>query len=1099
MVNPGDIAIISLRADNADNFSFVVLADIPGGTVIKFTDNGVMADGTFRANEGTLAWTAPTAGVTAGSVVSFGPDADQFATAGGSFALSTSGDQIVAYTGEDDAPEFVYALHSEGMMYQADATSSNTSALPTGLVFSETAMAFGSSATAEFDNIWYTGPTSGTPAEIRAAIGDAANWTGSNSTGVVISEIMYNAASAEDDWEWVEITNTGTATVDLAGWVLDDANTVFHSAATIAAGTVAAGQSAVLYNADDIAAADFEAAWGTGINLIAVTDWSANGFNNSTDIVALWSSFEAYSGDQTTFANAEVVVNYDDSGDWPVDDNSASIYLTDLEADANDGTNWARSTDGGATPVNEGETSAAAGGNSGADVGSPGGENIIVDPPVTTVKIHDVQGNGDVSPLSNLIVSIQAVVTADFQDGLFGSMGDLDGFFVQEEAADYDTDVSTSEGIFIFEGSTPVVDVAVGNLVTIEGTVTEFNGKTQITATSVTVNQVEAVVPDATTITFGEGLQPDLEAVEGMLVNLPSVVVTEMFNLDRFGEIRVADERFAQFTQNNAPDIEANAAYLADIANRTITLDDGLTAQNPFEIRIPDGDDYRLTSADEFRMGDTLNNVTGVLDYGFGSYRIQSPEAEHVASNPRPDMPEELSGNFKVASLNVLNYFTTLNDGSGGETSVGQGPRGANTEEELARQTTKVVNAIIGMDADVVGLVEIENDVNSAPLKTLVAALNAELGAEIYGFIDTGQVGTDAITNAVIFKLATAKPIGVTDILDDDGFVDALDSARAGLNRPAVTQSFEHIESGEVVTVSVNHLKSKGSLSGLDEDVASGDGQGNNNASRAAAADVLAEHLATNPTGVSEGNVLIVGDLNAYAQEDPLTVLSDAGYTDIAYEALQEDAYSYVFDGQTGTLDYVLGSEDILDNVVGVTEWHINADEADAIDYNVEIRNNSGTFTFASRDTAIFNGESAARNSDHDPVIVAFQFDSLPEPNLILGTAGRDNLRGTEGDDRIESLGGRYDRMSGGDGSDQFVFGAETYNGIRERDLIRNFNMEEDSLVLTDGAAISSISGNARTLFVRFEDDKDVLFLRGRDLDADALNIIIEEPVLDMV
>jgi len=318
------------------------------------------------------------------------------------------------------------------------------------------------------------------------------------------------------------------------------------------------------------------------------------------------------------------------------------------------------------------------------------------------------------------------------------------------------------------------------------------------------------------------------------------------------------------------------------------------------------------------------------------------------------------------------------------------------------------------------------------------------------------------------------------------------------LNRPAVTQSFEHIESGEIVTVSVNHLKSKGSLSGLDEDIAAGDGQGNNNATRAAAADVLADHLATNPTGVSEGNVLIIGDLNAYAQEDPLTVLSDAGFTDIAYQALEEDAYSYVFDGQTGTLDYILGSEDIMDNVVGVTEWHINSDEADAIDYQIDIRNNAGSFTFATRDDSIFNGDTAARNSDHDPVIVAFNFEVQPEPNLVLGTEDRDRLTGTDADDRIVSLGGRYDRMTGGEGSDQFVFGSETRNDSKDRDLIRDFDIEEDSIVLSEGTEIASIFGGGRTLLVRFEGDGDLLHIRGSNLDADELNILVEDSVLDL-
>ncbi|MEL6998773.1 MAG: choice-of-anchor I family protein, partial [Pseudomonadota bacterium] len=203
---------------------------------------------------------------------------------------------------------------------------------------------------------------------------------------LVISEIMYNPDSAEDDWEWIEITNTGTEVVDLSGFVLDDANASFHTEATIASGSIAAGESAVLYNADDLTAEQFSAAWGEGLNLVAVTDWAANGFNNGGDTVALWSSFADYSTDISTgsivFDNTVDLVIYDDAAPFPVDDNDASIYLTDLTADNNDGANWALSEVGVATPTGTGRDSVpdAASGNDG-DVGSPGGDPEIVIPP----------------------------------------------------------------------------------------------------------------------------------------------------------------------------------------------------------------------------------------------------------------------------------------------------------------------------------------------------------------------------------------------------------------------------------------------------------------------------------------------------------------------------------------------------------------------------------------------------------------------------------------------------------------------------------------------------------------------------------------------
>jgi hypothetical protein len=191
------------------------------------------------------------------------------------------------------------------------------------------------------------------------------------SATMVFSEIMYNPNSPEADWEWVELYNPLLADHDLSGYVIDDINSLAHAAANIASGVVPAGGSAILYNADAITMGEFESAWGTGINLIPVTSWSAMGLNNTGDTIGLWSSFADYNGDHETHANVVEGVTYDDSGDWPPDDGSASIYLKNLAGDVNDGTNWALSVAGVSTPVGDAFQSSATASNTGGDVGSP--------------------------------------------------------------------------------------------------------------------------------------------------------------------------------------------------------------------------------------------------------------------------------------------------------------------------------------------------------------------------------------------------------------------------------------------------------------------------------------------------------------------------------------------------------------------------------------------------------------------------------------------------------------------------------------------------------------------------------------------------------
>lgn len=848
--------------------------------------------------------------------------------------------------------------------------------------------------------------------------------------------------------------------------------------------------------------------------------FTSNGLQNGADAVALYSGVPAdlVDGLPTTTNLVDALVydtnDADDAG--LLEALGQTVQFNEDENGLKDTQSNSRNPDGSGDFV--------------AQAATPGESNVVIAPP-ELVFVHDIQtalgapaegafatvGVDDRSALEGQTIRIQAVVTADFQSLTPGVIGtDLNGFYVQEEDADADADAATSEGIFIFddfaEGNP---DVQVGDLVEVTGTVSEFFGETQISATGVEVIASNQLLPTATSVDLPSAgvlvdqdgdFVVDLEAVEGMLVTIQdTLTVTELFQLGRFGTFKAsADGRLEQFSQTNAPDAEGFAQHLQDIAARTITIDDGTNFQNLDTIRIPDGNDGVLTGADSFRMGDTLSNLTGVVSYSenFQSsseepeFRIHLPTADYEAANPRPESPEDVGGNFKVASLNVLNYFTTLDDGSN---SAGpnndQGARGADdltrfgvepATAEFDRQANKIVQAIVEIDADVLGLVELENDDDIA-IADLVGRVNTALGSEVYGFIPTGDFGGDAITVGLIYKLDAVNPLGGSaGLFEFDGrnFLDPLNAGRE-LNRPALAQTFQDLASGETITVAVNHLKSKGSLSGLAVDEDQLDGQGNNNATRTEAAKILADWLASDPTGQGAENTLIVGDLNAYAMEDPITALEAAGYTDLADELI-EDASSFVFDGQAGTLDYALANEALAEKVTGVTEWRINSDEATVTDYNLDF----------GRDPTLYNGDTPARNSDHDPVIVGFDFRSE-----IIGTEGKDRLVGTEFDDLIDGLGAR-DKYIGLGGADTFVM------GDRDNDKIRDFSFTDGDLidvsawgvqsfeeldVVGGGRAVSifdDISGNRGR--IKF-DDPDA---RGDDLTAD--NFVFA-PIEDLV
>ena len=600
-----------------------------------------------------------------------------------------------------------------------------------------------------------------------------------------------------------------------------------------------------------------------------------------------------------------------------------------------------------------------------AACGGDGGSSQATTPPSGATRIGDIQGTGSTSPLEGQAVTVSGIVTGDFQENDADERRNLGGFYIQDGAPD--SDLQTSDGIFVFDGNNPATNIDVGDVVEVKGTVTEYFGETQINASSVRVAGAGVLAPfpvnlpinGATTNSDGD-LIADLEHLEGMLVKFTdTLTVTNLRNLERFGSVTLSEGgRLYQFTNNNSPDVEGYDAHKELNASRLIVLDDGLRSENPPDIRYLNAGN---TAGYSIRAGDSLDDLTGNLRYSRGSggngdqsWRLMPTEDPTFESvNPRPGAPS-VGGSIRVASFNVLNYFSTVDSGQNN-----CGPqrdsacRGADSNTELARQLEKTVTALAMLDADVVGLMELENNSNES-IGSIVDALNARIDSHSYAYIDTGTIHDDAIKTGFIYRETVVSPSGDFALLDrsvDSRFNDAR-------NRPALAQTFSVDATTAKLTIVVNHLKSKGSSCESDGDPNLGDGQGNCNLTRTSAAAALADWIATDPTGSGDTDVLIIGDLNAYTLEDPLAAFENAGLTSLLGD--EKNPYSFLFDAQSGALDHAVVSASLLPQVVEAIEWHINADEPPLLDYNLEY----------GRDPALFDGSTPYRASDHDPVVI---------------------------------------------------------------------------------------------------------------------------------
>lgn len=585
-----------------------------------------------------------------------------------------------------------------------------------------------------------------------------------------------------------------------------------------------------------------------------------------------------------------------------------------------------------------------------------------------------------------------------------------------------------SKGIFVYlpDVAKKYPDLKPGSEVCLEANIQDFFGGLQLKLVGDNIEIKESsVTPLPVTLQVGDGesLADALQRHEGMLValdNASDLRITRTYGFD------YSASRSNMVLSHKDPLLKPTQLYGAN-SPEAIGLNES-NKKNQLvvetDIKAKDGKIAWFPELDAdtgyLRVGDLIPKLHGVIAYNRDKWRlIVSPDAQLKAGDiqdrqaPRLHAPTRPDGTLlRLGSFNVLNYFTSGVGGdlnpTCGDTFTTKCNRGAPSAEEFELQRTKIVNAILDMDADLLGLMEIENNGygDKSAVRDLVNKLNEHLPAEKqYSYVVPDSkllykntfFGSDAIGQAIIYRAALLSPKGSADIIplpvQQEG--DVIKASQ----RDSLVQTFDVKGEAQPLTLIVNHLKSKGSgcLENGDGKTEPTDLQGKCNEFRVSAAKALGEAVSKLP-----GQVLLVGDFNSYAKEDPIRVLTDYnpeatrkivtgmktylggaaysdgeqfnkpgyGLIDLNVKFNGKEAISYSFEGELGTLDYALANNAMAERVLKVSDWHINSYEMTLFEYG---KKNSGGFV---------KSENMYSSSDHDPVII----DLKAEPDSGSGT-----------------------------------------------------------------------------------------------------------------
>jgi predicted extracellular nuclease len=538
-----------------------------------------------------------------------------------------------------------------------------------------------------------------------------------------------------------------------------------------------------------------------------------------------------------------------------------------------------------------------------------------------STPITVIQGDGYYSPLEDSLVTTRGTVT-------WVEAGR--GVYIEDSGLS--TGGSSSRGLFLSDQALSR-SASTGQRLAATGRVAEL-GSSSDKLTSIIEIDAAICSEDSALPLTATGLpmsSKDREALESMRVSFSqTLTVTDVYKLAGGELILSANGVLRVPTEIVTP---GPAAVKLEKENRSQSI----------LIKLPGAGHPPIP------VGSTYGEILGLMGHNDREQQLY-PETVPAASAPESDdIDPAASGQLRIVSSNLLNFFNGDGNGGGFPTE-----RGAQSMDEFLSQSDRIRAAVTRIQPDLLAVQELENDGfgPASAAQSLLALLN-ETGDEDWVFVDSraGRIGGDVITVGLFYRQQKLEAVGPPHTLDSPEF--------RRLSRQPLAQLFRDRQSDVEFLTVANHLKSKGSCpdSGVNAD--QGDGQGCWNPARVSAVvaelewlDILAEELGTE-------NILVLGDMNAWRMEDPIRQFNDSSYIDLVSQIAGLPQHSFLYWGQTGTLDYAFASPAMARYVQAAKIWHINADRARNMDHP----------------------QPWLRASDHDPVIIDFSFSHSATSN----------------------------------------------------------------------------------------------------------------------
>ena len=498
--------------------------------------------------------------------------------------------------------------------------------------------------------------------------------------------------------------------------------------------------------------------------------------------------------------------------------------------------------------------------------------------------------------------------------GVVQGSNQLGGFYIQDARYFY------KKSVFVNSSE----KVSVGDEVLINALIIEKNNETQLDNVEllkilshnrfINVEQVSLPISN-----------DQWEELEGCLIEInDKLQISDSYQFSKYGQLLLSKGVLIQETelfdaQDDSIEIahlrleqELNSIYVDDLSNHKYPQIDSLYI-NPLKVVV----------------GTICSNIKGFVSQYNKTYKIRLVQDLVAEQSVQPNFID-FDSELKIMNFNLYNLFNGNGQYSGFPTE-----RGAKNYEGFQLQMKKLAAAIYAADPDILAMMELENDGEDeySSIQQFCDFLNIDGNRHYVIAFTTGLVGSYPIKTGILYDSS------VVEIKDKAQY-----HSHPNFSRPSLFQRFIYKDSLEFV-ICANHFKSKGSRNAKGLDMDQKDGQASYNYKRTLQAITLLDII---DSLYFDEKIMVLGDFNAYSQEDPIQTLQSTNLN-----RLETANHSYLYKGKNGSLDHVFVSDNFIEHIDQVQTWNINSIYPSWINYSHKLA-----------DSSYF------RSSDHNPMII---------------------------------------------------------------------------------------------------------------------------------